>query len=170
MCCVGVEIAYRIGDSTTIGLFGCGSIGADETKILSMAIVIASAHLSDEDFLAAFAACELPLSSFRHGDHLRLAWLHLHRKPFHQALEAVKDGIRRYAAHHGVSHIFHETVTTAWVTLLATHNEPSFSQFIMENEDRLHRGLLHRFWTPAAIESEAARLSWLPPDKEALPM
>jgi hypothetical protein len=38
-----------------------------------MALVIASAHLSEEDFLAVFERCELPLSSFRHGDHLRLA-------------------------------------------------------------------------------------------------
>jgi hypothetical protein len=134
-----------------------------------MAIVLASAHLSDEDFLAAFTSCELPLSCFRHGDHLRLAWLQLHRKPFDQALESVREGIRRYAAHHGVAHIFHETVTTAWVTLLATHHEPSFTRFIEENEFRLNIGLLHRFWTSAALDSETAKRNWLPPDREKLP-
>ncbi|MHB1023675.1 MAG: hypothetical protein ACYC46_03740 [Acidobacteriaceae bacterium] len=134
-----------------------------------MAIVIASAHLNDEDFLAAFAQCTLPLTSFRHGDHLRLAWLHLHQKPFAQALETVRNGIRQYAAHHGVSHIFHETVTIAWVKLLATHHESSFAEFIAENEHRLHLGLLHRFWSPEALESDAAKRSWLPPDREPLP-
>jgi hypothetical protein len=93
----------------------------------------------------------------------------LHRNPFDQALGLVREGIRRYAAHHGVAHIFHETMTTAWVTLLATHHEPSFTRFIEENEFRLNRELLHRFWTPAVLDSEVAKRNWLPPDREKLP-
>ena len=134
-----------------------------------MALVVASAELSDEEFLAAFTSCELPPSSFRHGDHLRLAWLQLHSKSFDEALALVREGIRRYAAHYGVSHLFHETVTTAWVKLLATHHERSFTEFISNNEHRLNPGLLHRFWTPAMLDSDAARTGWVPPDKAALP-
>jgi hypothetical protein len=134
-----------------------------------MALVIASAHLDDDAFLAAFSGCELPLSSFRHGDHLRLAWLQLHRHGLEATLGLVREGIQRYAAHHGVSHIFHETVTTAWVRLLATHHEASFNEFIAANEDRLNLGLLYRFWTPEALDSESARRSWLPPDRAVLP-
>jgi hypothetical protein len=67
-------------------------------------------------------------------------------------------------------HLFHETVTTAWVKLLSTHHEASFAEFIANNEHHLNLGLLHRFWTPAVLESEAARLGWVPPDKNALPL
>ncbi|MGC2161148.1 MAG: hypothetical protein WA634_04500 [Silvibacterium sp.] len=134
-----------------------------------MAIVIASGSLSDEDFLAAFNSCTLPLSSFRHGDHLRLAWLSLHQRPFAEALEIVRSGIQRYAAHHGALHIYHETITTAWVKLLATHHEASFAEFLEENQPRLHLGLLHRFWSPDALNSETARRVWLPPDRAVLP-
>ncbi|MCU1338680.1 MAG: phosphatidylglycerophosphate synthase [Bryobacterales bacterium] len=134
-----------------------------------MAIVVASAEVSDDEFLAAFTSCTLPNSSFRHGDHLRLAWLLLHRKPFDEALTLIRDGIRRYAAHHGMPHLFHETITTAWVKLLATHHEASFAEFIAANEHRLNIGLLHRFWTRDLLDSPAARLRWVPPDKEALP-
>ena len=134
-----------------------------------MALVIASASLDDDAFLAALNSCELPLSSFRHGDHLRLAWLQLHRHGTEEALGLVREGIQRYAAHHGVSHIFHETMTAAWVKLLATHHEASFEEFISANEDRLNVGLLHRFWTAEALDSEVARRSWLPPDRAALP-
>jgi hypothetical protein len=137
--------------------------------MIIMAIVVASAQLSDDEFLAAFDSCQLPPTSFRHGDHLRLAWLQLHRKPIDEALPLVRDGIRRYAAHLGVSHLYHETVTTAWVKLLATHHEDSFREFLAKNEHRLTVGLLHRFWTPAVLDSEAARLGWVPPDREALP-
>jgi hypothetical protein len=140
-----------------------------------MSIVIASALIDDEEFLRTFHSCELPVACFRHGDHLRLAWLHLHRgtretrETTGEALEKVRAGIQRFAAHHDVSHIFHETMTTAWVRLLATHREPDFTQFMRENEHRLNRDLLYRFWTPGALNSVAAKRGWLAPDREALP-
>src|ERR1700694_5876194 len=108
-----------------------------------MAIVVASAEVGDDEFLEAFTGCELPASSFRHGDHLRLAWLLLHRKPFDEALKLVREGIQKYAAHLAVRHLYHETVTTAWVRLLATHHEVSFTEFITNNEHRLNLTLLH---------------------------
>ena len=132
-----------------------------------MAIVVASANLNDDEFLTAFNDCELPLSSFRHGDHLRLAWLHLHRHPFAEALMLVRTDIQRFAAYHGVPHIFHETSTIAWTALLSTHNEATFEQFVRDNDYRLTLGLLHRFWTPATLNSEAARCAWIPPDRDA---
>ena len=134
-----------------------------------MALIIASAGLEDEDFLAAFSSCALPLSAFRHGDHLRLAWLQLQRNPLDEALKLVGNGIRRFAAHNGVPDIFHETVTTAWVKLLSTHRESNFEEFIAVNEYRLNQALLHRFWTPSLLNSEEARRGWVPPDREALP-
>jgi CDP-diacylglycerol--glycerol-3-phosphate 3-phosphatidyltransferase len=134
-----------------------------------MAIVVASAQIGDDDFLAAFTSCELPASSFRHGDHLRLTWLVLHRKPFDEALAQIREGIQRYAAHLGVPHLYHETITTAWVKLMATHHEASFEEFLAINEHRLNPALLNRFWTPTVLESEAARSGWVPPDKQALP-
>src|SRR5438270_5960442 len=134
-----------------------------------MGLVIASAHLSDDQFLSAFTRCELPSTAFRHGDHLRLAWILLHRFSPADAVEQVRSSIQRYAAHHGLAHIFHETVTGAWVRLLATHQETTFGEFIRNNEHRLNSGLLHRFWTPETLNSRAARLGWTPPDRENLP-
>src|SRR6266550_7367085 len=99
-----------------------------------MPLVLASAHLSDEEFMAAFHSCRLKNSEFRHADHLRLAWLHLHRAPFEAALGSVRTGIQRFAAHHRVTHLYHETVTTAWLRLLATHHENSFEEFLHQNE------------------------------------
>jgi hypothetical protein len=134
-----------------------------------MAIVIASAHLNDNKFLKAFSECELPPASFRHGDHLRLGWIYLHRHPFPAALKLVRTGIQRYAAHYGVPRLFHNTITTACMWLLSTHDEVTFEEFIGDNEYRLNPGLLDRFWTPATLNSDAARLDWVPPDREALP-
>ena len=137
--------------------------------IAEMSIVVASAGVGDDEFLKQFADCTLPAASFRHGDHLRLAWILLHRNPFDEALSLVRESIQRYAAHLGVPQLYHETITTAWVKLLATHEEASFDEFIARNEHRLDLGLLHRFWTPALLESEDARSRWVPPDRAALP-
>ena len=130
---------------------------------------IATAHLSDAAFLAAVSSCALPLEQFRHGDHLRLAWLELHSRPYPDALEAVRAKIQRFAARHGKAHIFHETITTAWVALLATHEEPTFAEFVRANDERLNAALLHRFWSPEALASDAARAAWLAPDRNPLP-
>ena len=122
-----------------------------------MAVTVASAHLDDRAFLAALDNCSLPLANFRHGDHLRLAWLQLHRSNFDEALQDVHAGIQRYAAHHGVAHIFHHTITSAWVMLLATHGEPTFAEFLQQNDSMLNKELLHRFWTPASLRSAEAK-------------
>jgi hypothetical protein len=134
-----------------------------------MTIVIGSAHLDDGQFLRRFHGGGLAAECFRHGDHLRLAWLHLHREPLGDALESVRAGIQSFAAQHGAAHIFHYTLTTAWVRLLATHDEPDFTQFLRENQHRLNRDLLQRFWSPDALNSEAAKRGWLAPDREPLP-
>lgn len=135
-----------------------------------MALVLASAHLSDEEFLKAFHACTLPNLQFRHADHLRLAWLHVHRSGLREALKLVREGIRHFAEHHGAGQLYHETITTAWVRLIATHHEATFDEFLRENDSRLTSALLHRFWTPELLASETARRRWVPPDRMSLPL
>src|SRR5947209_5264793 len=90
--------------------------------------------VKDSSTKSAFHRCELPVSMFRHGDHLRFAWLTLHGCAFDEAVDIVREGIRRFAGHHGVGHIYHETVTTAWVHLLATHRERTFEEFLTAND------------------------------------
>src|SRR5438445_12686959 len=80
----------------------------------SMPLALASAHLNDEEFLAAFHGCRLKTSEFRHADHLRLAWLHLHREPLEMALANVRVGIQKFAQQHNATGLYHEPITTAW--------------------------------------------------------
>ena len=132
--------------------------------------MLASAHLSDEEFLEAFHSCRLLTSEFHHADHLRLAWLHLEREPIETALAHVRAGIQKFAAHYGAAHLYHETLTTAWVRLLATHHENSFAEFLRENEAQLSSGLLHRFWSPEVLAGKDARAQWVAPDRRELPL
>ncbi|HXU21117.1 MAG TPA: hypothetical protein VN788_11090 [Verrucomicrobiae bacterium] len=129
-----------------------------------------AAYLDDDEFLAAFYSFRLAPSEFHHADHLRLAWLEVHRQPIEAVLSRVRAGIQAFAAHHDASHIYHETITTAWVRLIATHDEKSFDEFLNRNEHRLNLDLLHRFWTPALLRSDEARARWMPPNLRSLPI
>jgi hypothetical protein len=126
--------------------------------------------LSDAEFLAAFHACTLPPSFFHHADHLRLAWLHIHNHPLEAAVDNVRQGIQAYAKHLSKPELYHETLTVAWVRLIASHDEPTFDEFLRLNESRLNAELLHRFWSPERLQSEAARKVWLAPDRMQLPV
>src|SRR5271156_3037487 len=129
----------------------------------------ASSALSDAEFLAEFHACSLPPACFRHADHLRLAWLHIHQHPREVAAELVRNGIQAYAKHLRRTEFYHETITVAWVRLIASHAEPTFDEFLRLNEHRLNRELLHRFWSPELLQSETARKEWVAPDRMELP-
>jgi CDP-diacylglycerol--glycerol-3-phosphate 3-phosphatidyltransferase len=134
-----------------------------------MALRVASADLSDDEFLSAFESGTLDPSRFRHGDHLRFAWLALQRMGTADAERFVASAIRRFANRHGAAHLYHETMTLGWVRLIATHHESSFDEFLTANECRLNAQLLHRFWSVELLESDLAKREWVAPDKQALP-
>jgi hypothetical protein len=125
--------------------------------------------LSDDDFLKAFHSCQLPKEAFRNLDHFRLAWLHLHRESLAEAEDHIRTGIQAFAAHYGATQKYHETITLAWLRLIATHQEPTFEEFLRQNQARLNLDTLHRFWTPELLASEQARREWVEPDLKALP-
>jgi hypothetical protein len=132
-----------------------------------MAILVSSAHLADADFLDALKQCTLP--AFRHGDHLRLAWLAVHAEPLDLAILHVRKTIQCFAAHLGKAEIYHETTTVGWVRLVASHSEASFADFLRAHQSRLNQDLLHRFWSPELLASERARAEWVEPDRCELP-
>jgi hypothetical protein len=130
----------------------------------------ASSALNDEEFLAAFHSCSLPPACFRHADHLRLGWIHVHRETLQEAINHVCRGIRAYAAHLGKPEIYHETITAAWVRLIASHDELTFADFLIRNEYRLNTDLLYRFWSQDLLLSQRARAEWVLPDRMQLPL
>lgn len=134
-----------------------------------MSLRLGSSGLSDAEFLAEFRACTLPPTCFHHSDHLRLAWLHIHQSPLEIAIENVRSGIQAYAKHLGKPGLYHETLTVAWMRLIASHDEPTFHDFLRLNEHRLNGELLHRFWSPERLQSEKAREEWVAPDRRELP-
>ncbi len=129
---------------------------------------------TDEDFLQAFESCELANEGFHHRDHIRLAWIYLRRCGEVEARRRLAAGIRRFAAHHGKSDLYHETITAAWLRLVAdavsrAPGHGSFEELIEGAPELLDKGTLERFYSSAVLTSGAARANWVSPDLQPLP-
>lgn len=137
-------------------------------------INLGSAHLSDEDFLAAFESCSLPNSQFHHADHVRLTWLYVCRQGEESAAKRVIEGIQRYANFNGAVRKFNFTQTRAWVRLVshACENQPetmSFQEFAAAHPKLLDKNALSGHYSKQLLESDEARVRWVEPDLLPLP-
>jgi hypothetical protein len=135
-----------------------------------------TAHdFTDDAFLEAFLTCRLPREAFNHRNHLRLAWIHLQRFPLDEAIELTCAAIAHYAAHLGVPHRYHRTMTQALIRLMA---HAGAAQASLSFEDFLARApafsgdcraLVARHYSPDRLAHPDARVRFLPPDRLPLP-
>jgi len=124
----------------------------------------------DERFVAAFERCELANEAFRHRDHVRLAWLYLGSEPLPRAIERFVSGLKRFAAHHGVPDVYHETITWAFLLLIQDRRGrgpegESFAEFELRNPDLFRKDALSRFYREETLTSDLARRSFVFPDR-----
>ena len=120
---------------------------------------------------------------FGHRQHVQLTWLAVRRYGMPAAIRLVSDGIRRTARYAGAPQKYHETISRAWVELVAHHargrparggghpvsDEADFAAFAARNPLLLDKRLLTRFYHPATLASRAARTGWVEPDRAPFP-
>ncbi len=128
-----------------------------------------------QEFVRMFEACELTQRQFSSsGSHpagldipaaLLESW-----KPGSTSLGA----IRKFAAHHGKSDKYHETLTVAWLRLVGSAMarvplDASFEDLTIAAPELLDKRTIEKFYSSAVLESEEARTSWVEPDLQPLP-
>lgn len=110
---------------------------------------------------------------FGHAQHLELAWTCLASRRFEQAVAQVISAIRRFSVLHGASERYHDTITRAWLRVVAIHvaesRAASFDEFIAANPVLMDQGLLGRHYSAELLRSQAARSAWVDPDIRAFP-
>jgi hypothetical protein len=125
--------------------------------------------VTDEELLSAFETGRLS-GAFRHADHVRVGWLAVSRYGADAAADRVAQGIRRLAAAGGAPDKFHETITRAWIYLIAAalsrSSADDFGAFTAANPDLLDTRLLARHYTPDALAR--GRAAWVSPDLEPI--
>lgn len=130
--------------------------------------------LTDQQFVHAFESCDLPKEHFRHRDHIRLAWIYLQLYGDREARWHMSEAIRRFAAFHGQTHKYHETITVAWLRLVAhamtrLPRSADFDALTKDSPELLEKRTIERFYSADLLASEAARTSWVEPDLQSLP-
>lgn len=129
--------------------------------------------MDDASYLQAFENCTL--DDFHHRDHIRIAWIYLRTSRNETtAGERMAASIRRFAAHHGATQKYHETMTAAWMRLVAAawRNTPhvqEFDEFASTHPDLLNPKALDRFYSNPLLAGEMARVKWVEPDVQPLP-
>jgi hypothetical protein len=130
--------------------------------------------MTDNEFVQAFEACELSNESFHHQDHIRLAWIYVQRFGELEARRHMRDAIRRFAAYHGKTGKYHETITVAWVRLVARAkmrlpDKATFEELTTAAPELLEKRTIEEFYSAVALASDRARTSWVEPDRQPLP-
>jgi hypothetical protein len=129
--------------------------------------------MDDLEFLRVFESCELPKELFHHRQHIRLAWICLRFQTQAEAEDRVVSAIRRYAAHLEASEKYHQTITLAWMRLVAlavnrASTGASFEQLLEAFPYLLDKDSLGKFYSPALLQSAEAREHWVDPDLKPL--
>jgi hypothetical protein len=125
--------------------------------------------MNDDVLLAGFE--DGSLSAFHHSDHVRVAWLYLHRHEPLAALERFTAGLKRFAAAKGQAGLYHETIT--WAYLLLIHQRmaqapvaETWEEFAARNPDLFawKPSILARYYRDETLDSDLARRVFVLPD------
>ena len=123
----------------------------------------------------AFENATIPASEFTHAAHIAVALSYLDSFSPDEALQRMREKIRFFAAHHGVTNLYHETLTTFWMRLLehvASTSDPDLPLWRRINlivDDWIKRRPVEAHYSKELIKSQAARDKWIPPDRSPTP-
>jgi len=138
------------------------------------AVQLGTAHLSDQKLVEEFESCRLPTAQFHHADHIRLAWVFLGQMTEAQATQRIEQAIRRYAEHNKIAHLYHQTITLAWMRLVSAAHRASpqragFAEFAKLHPELLDVQRLKTYYSQDFLASPEARARWVEPDLSPLP-
>jgi hypothetical protein len=124
--------------------------------------------MTDAEFLRAFE--DTTLEPFHHRDHLHVTFLYLRQFGEAETRHRLGPAILRYAAARNASQKYHETITVAWICLVAAASAGAedFEAMLAAHPRLLDKNLLDRYYSPELLQSTAAREHWVEPDRASL--
>jgi hypothetical protein len=120
------------------------------------------------DELARFARGELDPANFPHREHLRMAFEMLRRHDFAETAYHYSFALRRMTARAGRPEAFHQTMTIAFLSLIAERmlsgGAVDFAAFAEANPELMDKSAVARRYGPERLRMDAARSTFLLPD------
>lgn len=126
--------------------------------------------MTDDELRDAFTSAVLPADQFHHEQHVRVAWLFVRQHGMPGALGEFTTAIKRFAAAKGAHGLYHETITWAFLLIIAERQarepRPNWPAFAAANPDLLtwRPSILDRYYSRACLMSEQARRTFVMPD------
>ncbi len=130
-----------------------------------------------DSLIHAFQECSLPRSQWTHAAHLTVGLWYLFYDSEPEAINAVRNGIKRYNSIQGIENTkdsgYHETITLFWMRIvrgyLAEENRNrSIVHLANGLIEKYARNLPFRYYTRDRLMSWEARTSWVEPDLKSL--
>jgi len=115
--------------------------------------------------------CLLPKEEFHHRDHLAVAAMYLYSSNCESALERMRTTLKRFAGHHHVSGLYHETLTRFWLLQVEAKLDQRMclAASVRKIQEQLgDKKLAFEYYSRERIESKEARETWLEPDLKKL--
>lgn len=128
--------------------------------------------MTDEELVLGFESGDLPTELFTHAEHVRVAWWYLQHEPLLLALARFRTTLRRFAAGKGKPERYHETITFAYMLLIAERlggaRELSWPDFAARHPDLLEwqPSILTQYYADDVLASAQARETFVLPARE----
>ena len=125
---------------------------------------------SDAELLEGFVTTALPADQFHHEQHVRVAWMFVRAHGMPAALGEFSSAIKRFAAAKGAHQLYHETITWAFVLIIAERiartPADTWAEFAADNADLLswQPSILDRYYSKELLGSALARTTFVMPD------
>ena len=125
---------------------------------------------ADRAFAEAFRDTSLATSAFHHRDHVRMAWIYVREFGADATVRFAED-LQRFARAKGVPGLYHATITTAYLALVAERDAlaplDSWEAFAAAHPDLLtwKPGVLDRYYSVERLGSPMARRQFVLPDR-----
>lgn len=122
------------------------------------------------ELLDRFVDTTLPAAEFHHQQHVQVAWLFVRKHGMPAALSEFTAAIKRFADAKGATGLYHQTITWAFLLLIADRQArnpvESWDEFACANADLLtwKPSILNRYYSNELLASDLAKRTFLMPD------
>ena len=126
--------------------------------------------MQPSDLFDRFVDTTLPADQFHHEQQVHVAWQFVRRYGMPAALGEFSAAIKRFADAKGATGLYHETITWAFLLLIAERqartSADTWERFAAANADLLtwKPSILNRYYSKELLASDLARRTFVMPD------
>jgi hypothetical protein len=131
-------------------------------------------RVTDDELIGLFERGQEPPAGFHHAHHVRAGWCYIRAHRLPEAILRFTDALRAFAAARGKPDLYHETITIAFMLVIAERagapDAPgTWEEFAARNRDLLSwkPSVLDNYYHEETLWSARARRSFLMPDRLA---